>query len=132
MTCSGSVISCPLTLSEGNGPGGARLRWNALRSFQIFAVGVKRLNLDANDCQELVRSVLKIVLQDAAACLYARRCASHMQRLNCFSALFLIATAWLQAGVHHGADAFLGGCLLLGTLACAAEPMALRITEMSG
>ena len=39
---------------------------------------------------------------------------------------------FLQAGVHHGADDFLRGSLLLGTLVCAAELMALSITEMSG
>ena len=37
----------------------------------------------------------------------------------------------LQAGVHHGADAFFRGVLLLGTLDCAAELMSSKTTEMS-
>ena len=46
--------------------------------------------------------------------------------------LLSLCFGFLQAGVHHGADAFLRGSLLLGTLVCAAELMALSITEMSG
>lgn len=98
----------------------------------MFPGGVKRLNFDANVCQEFIRSDLKTSVQFAAAWVYARWWASHTHLLYSFSALFLCAIALLQAGVHHGADAFLRGCLLLGTLACAAELMALKITEMSG
>ena len=94
-------------------------------------IGVNRLNLDANECQDLVRSELKTRLQFAAACLYAWWCVSQTHVSNCFNALVLCASALLQAGVHHGADAFLRGSLLSGTLVCA-ELMALSITEMSG
>ena len=67
MTACGSVISCPFTLSIGNGPGAGRFRWNAFISFQMSPIGVNRLNLDANECQDLVRSELKTRLQFAAA-----------------------------------------------------------------
>ena len=61
----------PIYVKHREWPGGGRFRWNAFISFQMSPIGVNRLNLDANECQDLVRSELKTRLQFAAACLYA-------------------------------------------------------------